>query len=355
MDTSCGLLFGKPRHICSFLKEPCRFRLKLGTVPVSTAMAPKRSGAARKFRAAAAEPKTKSKLVKALDKKTQSEQKNQAKKESKVSGHFQKAMNTFFERTIQEDRQFVLKMISENDPWIPRLAALFRSGAMKQLLETGTLLPELGSDGGEQGPSWKGKVYKILGLPLEAKLCMVKPFVKLNMDDEQDAGGPWLDLVMKFLFHVDERTPLPRHPDIRKYHVLAAFAKCRVEHLGGNRLEGVSVEFGKKENLKFFHLDEACGSLLHCPFLKSHARLPEIQGADTEWELSNVYDPSCEARCVQNPAVVFKCSSFFGTITHLDTNRWNYCIDNFLPQSSEASAASAAEGALVFAVSRQES
>ena len=346
----------KAAPFCGFLEEPCSFQLNLRTALFPTAMAPKRQGARAAARAAATASKTKSKLVKALDKKTQNEQKHQAKKESRVSGHFQKAMNTFFERTIQEDRQFVLKMISENDPWIPRLAALFRSGAMKQLLETGTLLPEIEVDAGEQGGSWKGKIYKILGLPLEAKLRMIRPFVKLNMEDEQDAGGPWLDLVMKYLFHVDERTPLPKHPEIRKYQVLEAFAKCRVEHLGGNRLQDVALDFGKKENLTFFHLDEACGSLLHCDFLNLQARLPEIRGGDTKLELPNVYDPNCEAQCVQDPAVVFKCSSFFGDLSTVDTNRWNYDADLFMPKSAQASSMSSpAKKAMSFAVSQQAS
>ena len=123
-------------------------------------------------------PKSK-KLVAAVQKKAKTEAKLQAKKESKVGNHFQKAMNCFFERTIQEDRQYVLTMVAENDAWIPRLAALFRSGAMKQLLEAGESAV-LGSHGESSGDDkWKGKVYRILALPLKAKLCMVKPFVKL--------------------------------------------------------------------------------------------------------------------------------------------------------------------------------
>lgn len=94
----------KAAPFCGFLEEPCSFQLNLRTALFPTAMAPKRQGARAAARAAATASKTKSKLVKALDKKTQNEQKHQAKKESRVSGHFQKAMNTFFERTIQEDR-----------------------------------------------------------------------------------------------------------------------------------------------------------------------------------------------------------------------------------------------------------
>ena len=155
--------------------------------------------------------KAKSQLAKVVEKKTQKEAKNQAKQESKVEAHFQKAMNTYFERAIQEDRQYVLQMLTENDAWVPRLAALFRCGAMKTLLEKGQLDEDGTNAADAEEPMWKGKVYKILSLPLDAKLSMVKQFVKLDIEDEADAGGPWLNLVMKYLFHIDESTPLPKH------------------------------------------------------------------------------------------------------------------------------------------------
>ena len=215
-----------------------------------------------------------------------------------MSGHFQKAMNTYFERTIQEDRQYVLKMLAENDAWVPRLAALFRCGAMRTLLETGEMTPDA-TLGDSDEPKWKGKVYKLLSLPLQAKLAMVKPFVTLPVDDEEAAGGAWLDQVMKYLFHIDEQTPLPKHESIRSFKTLEAFAKARVDDIGRNRLEGKSLAFGKKDELAFYGLDDANPSLLKCLFLPDAiARLPDINGADTKWNLSNPFDANCEAVCV---------------------------------------------------------
>ena len=308
-------------------------------------------------RKAAAKSKVKTKLAKAVQKKAQKEAKNQAKQESKVSGHFQKAMNTYFERTIQEDRQYVLGMLAENDAWVPRLAALFRCGAMKTLLETGEMTADPGA-GDPDEPRWKGKVYKLLSLPLQAKLAMVKPYVKLPVDDETDAGGAWLDQVMKYLFHIDDLTPLPKHENIRSYKILEAFAKARIDEIGQNRLKGKDLVFGKKDDLAFYALDETDPSILKCQFVPNvSARLPDINGVGTKWTLSNPYDPNCEVVCDENHSITFQCSSFFAVIRFLDTKRWTYVLDleegtKEDPGTSAGSGAASARLGLTFPVSK---
>ena len=137
--------------------------------------------------------------------------------------------------------------------------------------------------------------------------------------------------------------------------MLNQFARCRVQDIGGNRLEGKTLQFGKKEDLAFFNLDETNPSLLVCNFVKEQvARLPDLNGTDTKWSLSNIYDPNCEAVCQNDDTMTFTCSSFFAPLRNLSASkRWNYTLVIEEPNVSAGSGqteASKAEG-LSFQVS----
>ena len=73
-------------------------------------------------------------LVKTLQKTKQREDKRQDKKEARVSGQFAKCMSTYYERTLKEERDFVFSKLAKHDSWMPKLAAMFRSGALEKLL-----------------------------------------------------------------------------------------------------------------------------------------------------------------------------------------------------------------------------
>ena len=261
-------------------------------------MPPRRSGPG----AAAKARKGPKKIVQAVQKKVKTEQRHQQKKEERVNPSFQRAMNCFFERTIQEDRSYVFEMLAQNDAWMPRLAALFRSGAMKQLLTEGMSSLDSFTMSGDEVPRWKGKCYKVLSLPYNAKLHMVKPWIVDVIPDAEAAdghvNGNWLDQVLKFLFHVDEKTPLPKHSDIRSLDVLKKFAEARVNDIG-NRLSNKRLIYGEQEELKFYQLG-ADKRTLTCCFLAGEdnvASLPELRG-NAEWRLTNAFDAGCVAVCI---------------------------------------------------------
>ena len=173
-----------------------------------------------------------------------------------------------------------------------------------------------------------------------------------DIENEDDAGGPWLDQVLRYLFHIDDKTPLPKHPEIRSYHVLGLFAKERVERLGRNRLEGKDLHFGKRDGLNFYTLKED-DRTLECCFLKGQAtKLPEVAGPDTTWELTDIYDPNCQAKCLQDESVSFLCSSFFGGARSVDlqTGRWDY--DVTLPGSEALDVPVPSAGSMGFPLSR---
>ena len=263
-------------------------------------------------------------IVRAVERKNKQEKRQQDKKEAKVSGHFQKAMNCFFERTIQEDRSYVFEMLAQNDAWMPRLAALFRSGAMKQLLTEGmSALKDFRAMDDE--PRWRGKCYKLLGLPLTAKMHMVEPWV--TFPDKEIADGHvnnnWLDQVLKYLFHINEKTPLPKHEDIRSLKVLRKFAEARISDIG-NRFENVDLDYGDQGPLKFYELNTDM-TVLRCCFLDQEASLPNMKGG-TEWILTNAFDAGCEAVCVADNGVRFSCASFFSAARALSVGKWSYEI-----------------------------
>ena len=72
--------------------------------------------------------------MKTLQKTKQREDKRQDKKEARVSGQFAKCMSTYYERTLKEERDFVFSKLAQHDSWMPKLAAMFRSGALEKLL-----------------------------------------------------------------------------------------------------------------------------------------------------------------------------------------------------------------------------
>ena len=51
-----------------------------------------------------------------------------------VSGQFAKCMSTYYERALKEERDFVFSKLAKHDSWMPKLAAMFRSGALEKLL-----------------------------------------------------------------------------------------------------------------------------------------------------------------------------------------------------------------------------
>lgn len=221
-------------------------------------------------------------------------------------------------------------MLAQNDAWMPRLAALFRSGAMKQLLTEGMSSLDSFTMSGDEVPRWKGKCYKVLSLPYNAKLHMVKPWIVDVIPDAEAAdghvNGNWLDQVLKFLFHVDEKTPLPKHSDIRSLDVLKKFAEARVNDIG-NRLSNKRLIYGEQEELKFYQLG-ADKRTLTCCFLAGEdnvASLPELRG-NAEWRLTNAFDAGCVAVCIQDEAIAFSCASFFSKARDLSTGKWGYEI-----------------------------
>ena len=209
-------------------------------------------------------------LVKTLQKTKQREDKKQDKKEVRVSGQFAKCMSTYYERTLKEERDFV----AEHDSWMPKLAAMFRSGALEKLLsmeaEQSTQLAdqELANENGEDlGFRVKGRVTKLLKLPKDTEVRLLEDWFVSNSfpDNEEDVNVEWLNLVLSFVLHVSAKTNVPPVPNHRFENVLSKQFQLRAQFLqektGFLRLgaaDGKVVQkllYGDRSRLRFYFLD----------------------------------------------------------------------------------------------------
>ena len=199
---------------------------------VSTRAMPARRGQGGKAKAKASQPGRRvsgkqslgGRLVKTLQKTKQREDKRQDKKEARVSGQFAKCMSTYYERTLKEERDFVFSKLAKHDSWMPKLAAMFRSGALEKLLsmeaEQSKQLAdeELANENGvELGFRVKGRVTKLFKLPKDTKARLLEDWFECNSfpDNEEDINVDWLNLVLSFVLHVSPKTNVPPVPNNR--------------------------------------------------------------------------------------------------------------------------------------------
>ena len=160
-------------------------------------------------------------MVKTLQKTKQREDKRQDKKEARVSGQFAKCMSTYYERALKEERDFVFSKLAKHDSWMPKLAAMFRSGALEKLLsmeaEQSKQLAdeELANENGvELGFRVKGRVTKLFKLPKDTKARLLEDWFECSSfpDNEEDINVDWLNLVLSFVLHVSPKTNVPPVP-----------------------------------------------------------------------------------------------------------------------------------------------
>ena len=169
-------------------------------------------------------------LVKTLQKTKQREDKRQDKKEARVSGQFAKCRSTYHERTLKEERDPVFSKLAKHDSWMPKLAAMFRNGALEKLLsmeaEQSKQLAdeELANENGvELGFRVKGRVTELFKLPKDTKARLLEDWFECNSfpDNEEDINVDWLNLVLSFVLHVSPKTNVPPVPNNRFEIVLS--------------------------------------------------------------------------------------------------------------------------------------
>ena len=269
-------------------------------------------------------------LVKTLQKTKQREDKKQDKKEARVSGQFAKCMSTYYERTLKEERDFVFAKLAEHDSWMPKLAAMFRSGALEKLLsmeaEQSKQLAdqELANENGEDlGFRVKGRVTKLLKLPKDTKVRLLEDWFERDSfpENDEDVNVEWLNLVLSFVLHVSAKTKVPPVPNHRFENVLSKQFKLRAQFLqektGFLRLAAANgkvvqkLQYGDRSRLRFYFLDNTeVSQELVCGFLGKKVPLPKLH--EGQWLLSSEHDYN-EA-CVHsstNDAMSLVCASFF--------------------------------------------
>ena len=268
-------------------------------------------------------------LVKTLQKTKQREDKKQDKKEARVSGQFAKCMSTYYERTLKEERDFVFAKLAEHDSWMPKLAAMFRSGALEKLLSMEAEQPkqladqELANENGEDlGFRVKGRVTKLLKLPKDTKVRLLEDwFVSDSFpDNEEDVNVEWLNLVLSFVLHVSAKTNVPPVPNNRFENVLSKQFKLRAQFLqektGFLRLGAADgqvvqkLQYGDRSRLRFYFLDNTeVSQELVCGFLGKKVPLPKLH--EGQWLLSSEHDYEACVHSSTNDAMSLICASFF--------------------------------------------
>ena len=146
-------------------------------------------------------------VAKSVQKANAKQLKRQAKQEQKVQGGFRKAMSTFYERNLAEDREYVYKTLSEHEEWLPKLSAMFKSGALQSILEDEQAGPEEEINLEQLGRKIKGRACKLMNLPKHGKLILLQEYTNLENMDEADMADDWLNDAMTFLFHISSKTP----------------------------------------------------------------------------------------------------------------------------------------------------
>jgi len=267
--------------------------------------------------------------VKTLQKTKQREDKKQDKKEARVSGQFAKCMSTYYERTLKEERDFVFSKLAEHDSWMPKLAAMFRSGALEKLLsmeaEQSKQLAdeEVANENGEDlGLRVKGRVTKLFKLPKDTKTRLLEDWFESESfpDHEEDVNVDWLNLVLSFVLHVSSKANVPPVPNNRFENVLSKQFQLRAKFLqektGFLRLgaaEGQAVhklQYGDRSRLRFYFLENTeVGQHLGCGFLGKKVPLPKLH--EGTWVLSSEHEFEGVVQSSTNDAMSLICASFF--------------------------------------------
>ena len=268
-------------------------------------------------------------LVKTLQKTKQREDKRQDKKEARVSGQFAKCMSTYYERTLKEERDFVFSKLAKHDSWMPKLAAVFRSGALEKLLsmeaEQSKQLAdeELANENGvELGFRVTGRVTKLFKLPKDTKARLLEDWFECNSfpDNEEHINVDCLNLVLSFVLHVSPKTNVPPVPNNRFENVLskqfelrAQFLKEKTGFLRLGAAEGQAVQklqYGDRSRLRFYFLETTEGGQgLGCGFLGKKVPLPKLH--EGTWVLSSEHDFEALVHSSTNNAMILICASFF--------------------------------------------
>eukprot|EP00439_Symbiodinium_sp_Y106_P030001 s6269_g3.t1 len=184
-------------------------------------------------------------------------------------------MSTYYERTLKEERDFVFSKLAKHDSWMPKLAAMFRNGALEELLsmeaEQSKQLAdeELANENGvELGFRVKGRVTKLFKLPKDTKARLLEDWFECSSfpDNEEDINVDWLNLVLSFVLHVSR--------------------------------------------LRFYFLETTEGGQdLGCGFLGKKVPLPKLH--EGTWVLSSEHDFEALAHSSTNNAMSLICASFF--------------------------------------------
>ncbi|CAE7373765.1 unnamed protein product [Symbiodinium natans] len=263
-------------------------------------------------------------VAKSVQKANAKQLKRQAKQEQKVQGGFRKAMSTFYERNLAEDREYVYKTLSEHEEWLPKLSAMFKSGALQSILEDEQAGPEEEINLEQLGRKIKGRACKLMNLPKHGKLILLQEYTNLENMDEADMADDWLNDAMTFLFHISSKTPLPKVPNPRYSKVLQEQARLRVKALQFKGAER-KLNYGDRCEIQCYYtrMLEGGAQALHCGFLGEMAELPKLPDNGV-WEVDNSHSLTAVVVNNRNKCLSLS-SSFFPNVQHLKPDEaWSY-------------------------------
>ena len=284
----------------------------------------------------------------------------QQKQQERNEKTFANAVHASRASILDDDYRYIEETLGSNPAWISPLAGLIRSGSLNGLLKEHV---DLGAGRGGPGERWKGRVSKIVGLPVEMLVRMLTQS-GVELSDTVVQKEEVVRHLFRAHFWVSDGVGLPKTtPDIRYVTSLTQIAKLRIEHIGRNWLAAhntlapISLDAYSAGHYDIWRVEDdelLCRAFTpdndghiskkHAPDGALKVTLPSL--VEDNWVLTDPRLPDCRVHPSKSKGgnFDFLASSFFDKLCPPD-ERWTYDLAQARDEQESATTAEEARSA----------